>query len=124
MRGERSVIGAPAYGDKPLMLDGRLYRIAFVPVLLSLLVAAFALSPRPRAIGTTLAPDAFDGARAFTTLAALRRTSPNRRPGSPGDDALAARVARDFGAAFRGGAVRVLHTPGDTIDGEATLTTV
>ena len=43
------------------MLDTRLYRAAFVPLVLALLVAAFALGERPRPIGTTLAPDAFDG---------------------------------------------------------------
>src|SRR3712207_9393027 len=82
------------------MLDVRVYRAAFVPVLFSLLIAAFALSERPRAIGTTLAPDAFDGRRAFSVLTELRRTFPNRRPGSAGDDALARRVERDFRAAF------------------------
>jgi hypothetical protein len=75
-----------------LMLDGRIYRAAFAPLLLALLVAAFALAERPRPIGTTLAADAFDGRRAFATLEQLRRTFPNRRPGSPGDDALARRV--------------------------------
>ena len=38
------------------MLDPRLYRVAFVPVLLALLVAAFSLQERPRPIGTTQAP--------------------------------------------------------------------
>ena len=46
------------------MLDPRIYRAALVPVLLALIVGAFSLSDRPRPIGTTLAPDAFDGARA------------------------------------------------------------
>jgi hypothetical protein len=110
-----------------LMLDGTLYRMAFVPVLFSVLIAAFALAERPRAIGTTLAPDAFDGRRAFSTLTELRRTFPNRRPGSPGDDALARRVERDFRAAFGvggAGSVRVSRESAETIDGEAMLTSV
>ena len=106
------------------MLDTRVYRAAFIPVLLGVLIAAFALSERPRAIGTTLAPDAFDGQRAMTLLTELRRTYPNRRPGSPGDDALARRVEGDLRAAFTPGTVRVLRTPAETIDGEATLTSV
>jgi hypothetical protein len=56
------------------MLDTRVYRAAFVPAVLALLVAAFALAGRPRPIGTTLAPDAFDGRRAFATLTELART--------------------------------------------------
>ena len=104
------------------MLDGRIYRFAFVPVLFSVLIAAFALAERPRPIGTTLAPDAFDGRRAFSTLTDLRRTYPNRRPGSPGDDALARRVEQDLRAAFPD--VRVERSSAETIDGEATLTSV
>jgi hypothetical protein len=75
------------------MLDPRLYRVAFVPVLLALLVAAFSLQDRPRAIGTTLSPEAFDGIRAGQTLDALADQFPSRRPGSEGDDALATSVA-------------------------------
>ena len=74
------------------MLDGRVYRAAFVPVLFGVLIAAFALSDRPRPIGTTLAPDAFDGRAAVGLLTELDRTFPNRRRESPGDDALAQRV--------------------------------
>lgn len=106
------------------MLDSRLYRAAFVPVLFSVLIAAFALAERPRAIGTTLAPDAFDGRRAFSTLTELRRTFPNRRPGSPGDDALARRVEQDLRATFPPGSVRTVRRAAETIDGEATLTSV
>jgi len=108
------------------MLDGRIYRAAFVPLLLAVLVAAFALAERPRPIGTTLAADAFDGRRAFATLEQLRRTFPNRRPGSPGDDALARRVEQELRATFGAGgsSVRVSRAPAETIDGEASLTTV
>ena len=83
------------------MLDSRVYRAAFIPVVLAIVVAAFALAERPRPIGTTLAPDAFDGRRAFATLSELSRTFPRSRPGSAGDDALASRVERDLRAARR-----------------------
>ena len=109
------------------MLDSRLYRAAFVPVLFAIVVAAFALAERPRPIGTTLAPDAFDGRRAFATLSELARTDPRTRPGSPGDQALASRVARELRAAIvgeRSGSVRVTRTTGETIDGEQRLSTV
>lgn len=109
------------------MLDSRVYRAAFVPVVLAIVVGAFALAERPRPIGTTLAPDAFDGRGAFATLSELARTFPRTRPGSPGDQALATRVERDLRAALEGevsGSVRVERTTAETIDGERELTTV
>jgi hypothetical protein len=104
------------------MLDHRLYRAAFAPLVLAVIVAAFALSDRPRPIGTTLAPDAFDGARAAATLGELARTFPNRRPGSPGDDALARRVEEELDRA--GFAPRRTTARAATVDGDATLTTI
>jgi hypothetical protein len=35
------------------VLDARIYRAAFLPLLLAVLVAAFSLADRPRPIGTT-----------------------------------------------------------------------
>jgi hypothetical protein len=104
------------------MLDTRVYRAAFAPVVIALLVAAFALGERPRPIGTTLAPDAFDGRRAFSTLTELSRTYPRTRPGSPGDDALAERVTRDLRAA--GFTMRTSSITADTVDGDRALATV
>jgi hypothetical protein len=78
------------------MLDPRLYRVAFVPVLLALLVAAFSLQDRPRPIGTTLSPEAFDGIRAGQTLEALADLAPSRRPGSEGDEKVATYVAEQL----------------------------
>jgi hypothetical protein len=129
MRGLRSAIGTAPYGDKRPMLDSRVYRAAFVPVVFAIVIAAFALAERPRPIGTTLAPDAFDGRRAFATLNELARTYPRTRPGSPGDQALATRVENELRSAIepedeRSGEVRVERVTGETIDGERTLTTV
>ena len=117
------------------MLDSRVYRAAFVPVVLAIVVAAFALAERPRPIGTTLAPDAFDGRRALATLSELSRTFPRSRPGSAGDEALARQVETEFRAAIEArdaededeedvGSVRTERVTGETIDGEQTLTTV
>ena len=66
------------------MLNGRLYRAAFVPFVLALGIAAFSLTARSRPLTSTLAPDAFDGARAFASLQSLVREFPDRRPGSTG----------------------------------------
>src|SRR2546430_1833736 len=47
------------------MLDPRVYRAAFIPAAFALIVAAFSLQEPPRGSGSSLAPDAFVGARAF-----------------------------------------------------------
>ena len=89
------------------MLEPRLYRVAFVPVLLALLVAAFSLQDRPRPIGTTQAPEAFDEIRADQTLDDLARRFPVRRPGDAADTRLAGEIAtrlRQTVPGHRGGA--------------------
>ena len=47
------------------MLDGRVYRTAFLPALVALFVAAFALGDRPNPARSSLPADAFEAARAF-----------------------------------------------------------
>src|SRR3954470_22709372 len=110
------------------MLNGRLYRAAFLPFLFALAVAAFALGSRPLPRTTTLAPDAFEGQRAFGEAQSLAERFPDRRPGSPGDNGLARSVARSLrglGSTAGGGfTVRVLHTEGQNIDGERRLQTI
>jgi hypothetical protein len=110
------------------MLNGRLYRAAFVPFLLALAVAAFSLGPRPHPLGSTLAPDAFEGARAFSELRSLSASFPNRRPGSAGDERLATHIAHTLeglgGTAGGGFSVRSERVQGQTIDGERSLRTV
>jgi hypothetical protein len=112
------------------MLNGRLYRAAaFVPLLFALAVVAFSLSARPRPFtAATLAPDAFQGQRAFTEMKALAASFPDRRPGSAGDDALARQIARALeglgGTAGGGFSVQRHHFSAQTIDGERQLTTI
>jgi hypothetical protein len=110
------------------MLNGRLYRAAFVPFLFVLAVAAFSLGSSPSPYTSTLAPDAFEGAPAFAELQQLARAYPNRRPGSPGDEALAGDVAHELeglgGTAGGGFSVRTYHFDAQTIDGERSLSTV
>jgi hypothetical protein len=104
------------------MLDPRIYRAGLVPAVLAIVIAAFSLQDVPSGATTTLAPDAFNGARATRTLEALAREVPDRRPGSAGDRALARRVAETFrGSGFR---VRVRHHAERTIDGTRDLQTV
>jgi hypothetical protein len=109
------------------MFDGRIYRAAFLPLLLALVIAGFSLTGRPGGLSATLAPDAFNGARAFAELRALLAGYPDRRPGSAGDERLALRVAetmRAAGGAGGGFAVSTYRVRSQTIDGRRTLTTV
>jgi hypothetical protein len=113
------------------MLDPRIYRASFLPVLLALLVVAFALQDRPRPIGTTLAPDAFVGRTAAALLDDLAGKYPDRRPGSIGDEALSRRVAGELRRALQPGGdvrtrsvVQVQRFRGRTIDGTRDLVNV
>lgn len=110
------------------MFDGRIYRAAFVPLLLVLVIAGFSLTSRPAPLSSTLAPEAFDGARAFANLQTLAKRFPDRQPGSVGDDQLAAEIAntlRGLSGTAGGGfqvSTRVIHA--QTIDGARALSTV
>jgi hypothetical protein len=110
------------------VLNGRIYRAAFVPLLFVLVIVGFSLTSRAAPLTSSLAPDAFEGARAFAELESLAARFPDRRPGSAGDRALAAYVAHQLGglggAAKGGFAVSTRSFRAQTIDGERTLTTV
>ncbi|HEU4656776.1 MAG TPA: hypothetical protein VFR97_04600 [Capillimicrobium sp.] len=106
----------------PQVLDLRIYRAAFIPVVLALVVVAFSLQTRPRPLDATLPPDAFDGARAATVANRLAERFPLRRPGSEGDLALAGEVQRTLQHA--GFSVTSFDEQAETIDGERTLRTV
>lgn len=110
------------------MLSGRLYRAGLLPTALALAIAAFSLGSRPAPLASTLAPDAFSGARAFGEMNNLAREYPDRRPGSAGDRALAEHLARDLeglgGSAAGGFTVKKRLIRAQTIDGERTLETV
>jgi Peptidase family M28 len=110
------------------VLNGRIYRAAFLPLLFALVIAGFSLTGRTAPLSSNLAPEAFEGARAFATLQGLARQFPERRPGSAGDQQLAAHVAqtlRGLGSAAKGGfAVSTRAVSAPTIEGRRTLTTV
>lgn len=112
----------------PTVLNGRIYRAAFLPLLFALAIAGFSLSDRPAPLTSSLAPDAFDGARAFTELRSLAARFPDRRPGGSGDRELAAYVAahlRALGGTAGGGFSVTTHSAqAQTIEGRRTLTTV
>jgi peptidase M28-like protein len=110
------------------MFDGRIYRAALAPLLLVVVIVGFSLTGAAAPLRSTLAPDAFDGARAYATLRALLSAYPDRRPGGAGDRRLAAYVAQSMSAlaGSAGGGFRVsTHTfSARTAEGERTLTDV
>jgi hypothetical protein len=105
------------------MLDPRLYRAAFLPAALVLLVVAFSLETRPRPIGTTLAADSFSGQQALVQLDRLAAQYPERRAGSAGDSALAAEIAGVMRRTVPGD-VREDTFSAATIDGDRELVNV
>jgi hypothetical protein len=110
------------------VLNGRIYRASFVPLLIALVIAGFSLSAPAGSLSSTLAPDAFDGPAAFAELQSLAARYPQRRPGSHGDEALAGEVAhtlQGLGSTTAGGfSVSTRRVTAATIDGPRTLTTV
>ena len=108
------------------MFDPRIYRAALIPVLFAFVLLAFSLENRPQPLRTPLAPDAFQGDRAFDRAyeagEGLSERYADRRPGSPGDNDLAREIAGQMeSAGFR---VRTVEHEGDTIDGPRDLRTV
>lgn len=104
------------------MLDPRIYRAGFLPILFALVLAGFSLREPPRPLTTSLAPDAFDGAAAFGQLDALATQAPRRRPGSAGDRLVAQRVATTLRA--NGFRVGVRSFTAETVDGSRRMETV
>jgi hypothetical protein len=110
------------------MLNGRIYRAAWLPAFVAVVVAALSFGHWPGVLSTSLAPDAFNGPQAVQTLSSLAREFPDRRAGSLSDDHLAERIAqiiRGFSSAQNSGfQVRTHRFMGQTAEGERTLSTV
>jgi hypothetical protein len=107
----------------PQMLDLRIYRMAFIPAVLAVIIAGFALGNRPAPAVSTLAPDAFDGAHASSLGSGLARAYPDRRPGGSGDEGVAGVMAGWF-ATVPGFTVSIDRFQGRTIAGTRTLENV
>jgi hypothetical protein len=107
------------------MIDPRIYRAALIPALIALIVVAFSLRDRPRPVGTTLAPIAFDGDRAWQDLqgpGGLAARFPDRHPGGAGDEQLAVHVSQQLRRL--GFEVRTRTRRTMTVDGRRDLQTV
>src|SRR3954451_2880965 len=84
-------------GEARKVIEPRIYRAAFLPALLALVLVAFSLQAAPRAVPQGLAADAlFEGTTAVGMVHDIVATSPDRRAGNPGDARLASRVKQAF----------------------------
>jgi hypothetical protein len=79
------------------VIEPRIYRAAFLPVLFALVLVAFSLESPPRAAPQGLAADAlFEGVGTASLVRDIASTTPDRRAGRPGDAAVASRVKQAF----------------------------
>jgi hypothetical protein len=79
------------------VIEPRIYRAAFLPVLFALVLVAFSLESPPRAAPQGLAADAlFEGVGTASLVRDIATTTPDRRAGRPGDAAVASRVKQAF----------------------------
>ncbi len=79
------------------MIEPRIYRAAFVPALLAIVVVMFSLESRPAPLPQGLAADVvFDGDQAATTMRSIIGEAEDRRAGTPGDRAVAKLVEEQF----------------------------
>src|SRR4051812_8089158 len=84
-------------GEGRKVIEPRIYRAAFLPALLALVLVAFSLVTAPRAVPQGLAADAlFEGTTAVGMVRNIVATTPDRRAGRPGDARLASRVKQAF----------------------------
>jgi len=86
------------------VIEPRIYRAAFVPALLAIVLTMFSFESRPRALPQGLAADVlFDGNQATDLATRIASEEPDRRAGSAGDRATAQVVANTFAARGFGG---------------------
>ena len=87
------------------MIEPRIYRAAFVPALLAVVLTMFSFQSRPGPLRQGLPADIlFDGNQAAVLAGRIAAQEPDRRAGSAGDRATAQLVADTFAArGFAGG---------------------
>ena len=81
------------------MIEPRIYRAAFVPALLAIVLVMFSLESRPRPLPQGLAGDVvFGGAEAVATTRSIVDAAPDRKAGTVGDREAARLVVEAFRA--------------------------
>src|SRR5918992_3709701 len=84
-------------GESGGVIEPRVYRAAFVPALLAVVLAMFSLESRPRPLAQGLAADVlFEGELAAASAAQIAGRYRDRRAGRPGDRAAGTLVAREL----------------------------
>jgi hypothetical protein len=78
------------------MIDFRLYRLAFLPALVALIVILFSLASVPEPLEAPISLGSFDEDEAGKTAREIVETAPDRTPGSDGDAATADLVEERF----------------------------
>jgi hypothetical protein len=79
------------------LIEPRIYRAAFVPALLAVVLVMFSLESRPRPLPQGLAADVlFEGEQAAAEAGRIAAEHPDRLAGSAGDRAVADEVAAAF----------------------------
>ena len=84
------------------LIDYRLYRIAFIPALIAVVVVMFSLEGAPDPLEPGTLRGEFDGARAAALARQIVDTAPDRTPGSEGDSRVADLVHHRFGEVTTG----------------------
>jgi hypothetical protein len=85
-----------AMAKRPTFVDFRLYRLAWLPALLAVVVLMFSLEGAPDAIDPVTPPGTFEPDRATREARQIVELAPERPPGSEGDAAVADLVAQRF----------------------------
>lgn len=80
------------------MLDPRIYRAAFLPLIAAVVLMMFSLEPTPEPIEGPVSTPTFKGRETARQARAISALAPSREPGSSGDTAVADLVREEFGA--------------------------
>lgn len=105
------------------MIELRLYRLGLALALAAAVVLMFSVVSRPEPLRTDAAADAFDGPTAAGLARRVLELAPDRQPGSRGDVAAAAFVAKRF-RAIQGGSVSVQRFSGSFEDRDVDMRNV
>ncbi len=80
------------------MLDPRIYRAAFLPLVAAVVLMMFSLEPAPEPLEGPVSTPAFQGSETTRKARAIAALAPDRKPGSEGDAAVADLVREEFAA--------------------------
>ena len=97
------------------MINPRLYRLAFLPAIVALVIVMFSVQAQPEPLDPPTAQGVFEAGPAARTARTIAETAPDRQPGSQGDAAIADFVGQRF-SEIQGGEISE-QTVGDSFEG-------